>query len=338
MSKEKRMEIRKWEDLSEREKERADAFILQEHTNGEFINAPSFLDYHPAGRFWDDSVLVMDKEAGDIKAVMMAARKLGEEHTIVSHPGTTFAGPVLDRRLSMENVEEVLDILLSYYEKRYRKIELKLPPVYYPAQPYHTLDYFLLRRGYVYGMTGLANILRISKIQTEEDILKMFNGNKRNHVKKALKTDAFTFYESAEIKESVWENMNQNLETKFQSKTTHTLEEIRKLQEKFPQNIISFYADSKTGDYGAYGLAFCFQNVFHTQYLDVNYAFSGSYPNLYLILKMIQRAREMGYDYFSFGASTEDGGNILNYGLYHYKAGYGGGDVLLPLYTWEADK
>lgn len=41
----------------------------------------------------------------------------------------------------------------------------------------------------------------------------------------------------------------------------------------------------------------------------------------------------MGYCYFSFGASTEQEGEILNQGLYHYKAGYGGGDILLPVYT-----
>ena len=52
-----------------------------------------------------------------------------------------------------------------------------------------------------------------------------------------------------------------------------------------------------------------------------------------MIKELIKTARELGYRYFSFGASTEDGGDILNYGLYEYKAEYGGGDIILPVYT-----
>jgi len=91
--------------------------------------------------------------------------------------------------------------------------------------------------------------------------------------------------------------------------------------------------ETREGEYGAFALVYCFKNVFHTQYLDLNYRFSKQMPNLMLISKLILKARELGYSYFSFGASTEDSGNILNYSLFRYKAEYGGGSILLPLYT-----
>ena len=91
--------------------------------------------------------------------------------------------------------------------------------------------------------------------------------------------------------------------------------------------------DTADGIYGAFGLIYLFKNVFHTQYLDLNYDYSTHYPNLLLITELIWEARRLGYRWFSFGASTESGGQVMNEGLYEYKAAYGGGDILLPVFT-----
>lgn len=325
------LEIKKRAELTEKQIAKADAFVMKESTTGEFINTFRFLDYHPEGRFQDDSIVVLDKGSGEVRGVMMAAR--GDGDSIVSYPGTTFAGPVLDRAARLEATEAALDIMLGYYESRYSGVKIRKQPEYYAAQPFHLIDYILLRRGYTYGMAALANIICIDGIETEEDIPALFHAKRRNQVRKVIKEGQFMFSAQDEIREAVWKNMNENLRNKFEAKTTHTLEEIRELQSRFPDRIRAFYADAQDGAYGAFALCFLFKNVFHTQYLDVNYEYAGQYPNLLLILKLIRQARESGYRYFSFGASTEDGGNVLNRGLYGYKAEYGGGDILLPVYT-----
>lgn len=325
------LEIKQKSDLTEKQTDKADAFIMKDSTTGEFINTFRYLDYHPEGRFQDDSIVVYDKGSGEVRGVMMAAR--GDNDSIVSYPGTTFAGPIVDRTAKLEVTEAVLDSMLGYYESRYREVRIKKQPEYYAAQPFHLLDYILLRRGYTYGMSALANIICIDRLETEEDILALFHAKRRNQVRKVMKEGQFMFAAQEGIKETVWENMNENLQNKFGAKTTHTLEEIRDLQSRFPDNVKAFYADTADGTYGAFALCYLFKNVFHTQYLDVNYEYAGQYPNLLLILKLIQEACGMGYRYFSFGASTEDAGEVLNRGLYSYKAEYGGGDILLPVYT-----
>lgn len=326
-------EISKRCNWTDKDKKKIDDFILQRYTNGEFINSLRFLEYHPAERFQDDSIMIVDSRSKTIRAVMMAAKKSGCENTIVSHPGTTFAGPVIDRRLHIETIELILNLLLDYYESKYDKVELKLTPEYYSYQSCNTIGYFLLKRGYQYGMTGLANMINISGLETEEDVLEMFTSKRRNQVRKVLKENNFKFYENSEIESAVWETMNQNIKEKFGSGTTHTLEEIWELQCRCKENIKPYYIKKENGEYGAFGLAFLYKNVFHTQYLDLNYLYSREYPNLLLILKLIMKARDLGYQYFSFGASTEKNGEILNYGLYNYKAEYGGGDIILPLYS-----
>lgn len=323
-------EIIQKKDLSGKQIIKADDFIMKDSTTGEFINTFNYLEYHPTGRFQDDSVAVIDKGSGEVKGIMIAAY---DRDCVTSYPGTTFAGPIVDRAAKLEVTEVVLDKMLNYYESKYREIKIKKIPEYYTLQPFHLIDYILLQRGYVYGMSALANIICIEGIHSEDDILALFHSNRRNHVRKAVKERSFIFSAEDNIREDVWENLNRNLQSKFGAKTTHTLEEIRELKRRCPEQIKAYYADTKEGEYGAFAIGFLFKNVFHTQYLDVNYTYAGQYPNLLLSFKLIETARETGYRYFSFGASTEDGGAVLNRGLYNYKAAYGGGDILLPVYT-----
>lgn len=324
-------EVKRKIDLSEKEIMKADAFIMKDSTVGEFINTFNYLGYHPQQRFQDDSVVVIDRGSGDIKGVMIAA--YDGQDGITSYPGTTFAGPIVDRTSKFADIKAIMDHMLDYYERRYRIIRIKKIPEYYTKQPFQLIDYILLHRGYSYGMTALANIIRIGQLDSEDDIFALFRSKRRNQVRKVIKEEKYIFVENDEIREDVWINMNKNLQEKFKAKTTHTLEEIRDLKKRCPDNIKAYYVDTVQGEYGAFALIFLFKNVFHTQYLDVNYEHTGDYPNLLLILELIKLARKMKYEYFSFGASTENGGAVLNQGLYNYKAEYGGGDILLPMYT-----
>lgn len=324
-------ELKQLKDLSEKQLIRVDEFIMKDSANGEFINTSFYLGYHPAGRFQDDSVAVLDQGSGEVRGVMMAAAD--GSGGVVSHPGTTFAGPIVDRTAKAEVIEIVMDKMLAYYESRYAEVIIKKTPDYYTGQPFHLIDYILLRRGYTFGMSALANIIDIDGIDSEDAILSLFHSKRRNQVKKVISEHNFVFSAEEEIREAVWNNMNENLHNKFDAKTTHTLAEIRELKRRWPKQIKTYYVDTPEGEYGAFSLAFLFKNVFHTQYLDVNYEYARQYPNLLLIKELIQIARDLGYRYFSFGASTEDGGSVLNYGLYEYKAEYGGGDILLPVYV-----
>lgn len=331
------LELVEIKNLSEKERSAVDAFLLAPNSNGEFINSLQYLEYHPPGRFQEDSVVVRDTASKTIRGVLLATVDPEDPSRIISHMGTTFAGPILDQKLSIEGVETVLDIMMDYYEQTYREIVLKTTPPCYTAQPFDAIGYFLLRRGYSFGMTALANIIDLSTLETEGDILQLFDSKRRNQTKKAIKNGLFQCAMSSQVRPEVWERMNENLHQKFNSKTTHTYEEICDLMRRVPDRIQTCYVDTTEGDYGAFALIYKFKRVYHTQYLDTNYQYTGEYPNLLMILRLIEQAMQEGYRYFSFGASTEAGGSVLNRGLYSYKAGYGGGAILLPKYTWRKD-
>ncbi len=330
MNADKQYVVKNSNEMSDHERKRADDFILADSTNGEFINTFSYLQYHPKGRFNDDSIVIFDMHSGTVAGCMAAAAAQG--NTVISHSGTTFAGPIVDERYAVKKKEEILDLMLSYYESRYSKIELKLRPDFYSYQPDQTISYFLLRRGYTYGMTALANIVNISAVHSEQDLLKLFSAGRRNHVKKTLKENKFYLHEEKQVLADEWSHMNENLKAKYDAVSTHTLEEIKDLKSRFPDKIYPFYVHTHDGQYGAFALVYCYKQIFHTQYLDMNYDLAGRYPHLFLIYQLVLKAKELGYQYISFGASTENSGKYLNYGLYNYKAGYGGGDLILPLF------
>ncbi len=317
---------------TEKDKERIDEFILSEDTNGEFIHSLKYLSYHPQGRFADDSVAVKDSGSGMIRCVAMACAG-PDGDSVVSHMGTTFAGPVIRIRDGYQTIRAAVQMALDYYEKRYKSVVLRVTPPFYGKQEPGILDYLLMQSGYKYGMTALSNVVCIDKVKTEDDLFSMYDSKRRNQVKKPIKTRLFSFSRAECVDRGVWELMNGNLKSKFGSETTHSYDEIAWLQRSMPDRIIPYEVRTKEREYAAFALIFKFKHVFHTQYLDVNYRFSGEYPNLYLVHNLLMEAAQQRFRMFSFGGSTEDGGRYLNEGLFSYKAGYGGGSILLPSYT-----
>ncbi len=319
----------------EKEKVKIDQFIMDYNGNGEFINTIKYLSYHSEDRFTDDSIIIKDFDSGNMKGVIMAASKKDEEKKIISHPGTTFAGVVLNRKIKVDEMDKLLDLALLYYSRYYEHIELKLSPAMYSAQPNQILEYMLLKKGFKYEFNALANIIDLSKIKKESEIFNLYNSKRRNQVNKVIKENKYCFRNADIINSSIWESMNHNINDKFRSQTTHSYEEITKLKDKFQCYIFPYETNRNDNEYGAFALVYKFKNVFHTQYLDMNYKVSRDYPNLLLIHELIKVATQEGYKYFSFGASTENSGGYLNEGLYHYKSGFGGGEILFPVYKKE---
>lgn len=323
------LKLMKVNELDNKKRERVNAFITSPNSTGEFINSMEYLAYH-GDRFREDSVVVFDVPSWNVKGVLLATQKDGE--IIVSHSGTTFAGPIVNMKDSYHTQRDVICMMLEYYEAKYKEIHLKTIPHIYLEQPTEIVEYILQQRKYVCEMTGLSNVVSLGKVNREEDLLKIYTVGRRNQVKKVMKSEKFVFEQKKEISRKIWDHMNGILKEKFSSKTTHSYEEIVELQSRFPERIVPYEVRTNRGEYAAFALVYKFKNVMHTQYLDVNYSFTGENPNRLLIHKLILEAKKEGFSVFSFGASTEDGGKYLNEGLYSYKNGYGGGSVLLPVY------
>lgn len=320
--------------LSDKEKNDIDSFIMNRNTNGEFINSLNYLSYH-GERFMEDSVVVRDRGSHVVKGVCLAAVSADDSSVVISHPGTTFAGPVYNLRDSYQTISQTVKMMLSYYEERYREIYIHTTPNFYSKQEIGLLDYLLLRNGYRYGMTALSNMIRIENIESEEQLLGIYEAKRRNQVRKTLKSNEFVFKKVDRIAPDIWKRMNDNLYDRHSVHSTHTYEEIDSLQRKMPEFIIPCEVRHISGEYAAFGLVYKFKNVFHTQYLDMNYKYAAECPNIFLIHHLLLEACRERFPVFNFGTTTERAGEYLNEGLWAFKSGYGGGSIILPAYSKE---
>lgn len=318
-------------DLDLKMKNRVDEFILDKNSTGEFINTINYLSYHPVDRFIDDSIVILDESSGEIKCVVMAASIKDDPKTVISHPGTTFSGPIFKGNQLMQEVEVIVDLILNYYELRYSTIDFKLQPTIYSTQPVEEIAYLLMKKGFNYRFTALANVINLAGLRNEEDIFKGYQPRKRSQIRKIIRNTTYTMKIYDSIDEELWCALNSTLEERYKVLAVHTFEEITDLKSRFPKHIIPYVAFRGDGDFGAFALVFKFKNVFHTQYLYLNYQLKNEHPNTLLNHQLIKTALEEGFTFFSFGASTESGGEVINQGLSHFKKKFGGGRILLPL-------
>lgn len=319
-------------DLNKTDQEKVDQFILDKSSTGEFINTIKYLSYHPEDRFIDDSIIIKDLKNEEIKSVVMACTSHEDKNTIFSHLGTTFSGPVFKHTQNYTEIKAILELILKYYESKYSKIEFRTPPSIYPSQPVGDLPYLLLKKGFEFGYISLLNIIDLSDIKNEEELIKTYNARRRNHIRGFMKQTDYEFIIKDKIEEEIWINMNHNLKSKHNVCSTHTLIEINELKSKMPKQISVYKIQKSSGEYGAFALVYKFKNVFHAQYTSVNPKLLEERPNVLLIHELIKQAINEGYRYFSFGSSTEDEGEYLNEGLYDFKKGFGGGRILQPVY------
>lgn len=310
-----------------------DAFILSEETNGEFINTQRYLSYHPDGRFQDVSCAIIDNGNKQIHCIFPAVLDRDDPSAVVSHQGTSFAGPIFHVSSKTPEILEYIKLIDAHYKERgVRRLCSRCKPL--PFWPKNScreeLNWALFHTGHTMRGAHLGNYIDLSET-TYASFLELCSGKRRNQIKKSL-TNCLTFREESQVSERSWIELTGNLQTKFNTFPTHSFREISELQSKFPDRIRSFYVYSNE-EYAALAVVYIYKNVFHTQYLDLNYSFASAYAHLFLIYNLVETAlKEKNISGFSFGPSTEAWGSVLNEGLYSYKRQYGGCGVIYPLF------
>ena len=312
-----------------------DRFVMEEAQNGTFLQTRRFLSYHPPERFADASLLVTRKNK-ELLAVVPAARCEAEgELRFRSHPGSTFGGPVLSKRVTQaKQLLEIIDALDAYNAERYAACELKITPQLLAAAPTALLEYALFNRGYTQEMelvgylplTGTAiDGLRAAYSATKRYELRRCENN--GLTDKALTTadELSAFYEVLLL------NMR-----KFDTTPVHTLAELHDFLFARLQNEVRFlgvYDPSGAMVGGACLFYFAQTNTLHTQYLATDTRVKGYAPSAFLYDSVIRMGLETGADSVSFGTSTFEHGHVLNRGLIQNKEGFGCKHTLNRLFT-----
>ena len=312
-----------------------DRFVEEASQNGTFLQTRRFLGYHPANRFQDSSLMIV-RENREILAVVPAAYCEAEgEARFRSHPGATFGGPVLSKRITQaEKLLAIIDALDAYVDARCAVCELKITPQLFSSEPTALLEYALFNRGYCQE-TEIACCLPLTGAAIE-DFRAGYSSTKRYEVKRCEREGLTSRMLTTEDElAAFYELLCLNLR-KFDAEPVHTLAELRDLTFHRLRNEVRMLGvlDS-TGAMvgGAFLFHFTQTNALHTQYLAVDTSIRGYAPSAFLYDSVIRAGLDLGASSISFGTSTFEHGHVLNRGLIQNKEGFGCLHTLNRLFT-----
>ncbi len=285
--------------------------------NATFLFHRDFVEYHK-DRFQDYSLIVLD---GEKWVAVLPANKVGKE--VFSHQGLTYGGLVYNEKIKLASVIEIFkEILFFLNENNIEKLQLKLIPSIYNQKPAEELNYALflvdaqLTRRDTLAVVDLSKKIVLSKLRKRG----VKNGISNNLLIKEVNNF-----------EDFWnEILIPNLAKKHQAKPVHSLQEISRLKELFPNNIRQFNVYENGIIIGG-STIFEIQKVVHCQYIsgDVNKNELGGLDLLhYHLITDVFKTKH----FFDFGISNENQGRKLNNGLSYWKESFGTGTIVQDFY------
>lgn len=283
--------------------------------NGTFLHLRDYMDYH-SDRFTDFSLVARDGE--QFIAVLPACR---EGKTLYSHRGLTYGSWLAQlRHFDVTTMLEIWNAAMNFLRNEgIEEIVYKPVPHIYHRYPCEEDLYAIFRSG---------GVLVESNISTTIDLDEPFpfdRGNKRN-VNLALKSGVVV-KESSDW-QGYWDMLDTLLMEKYGRHPVHTLDEMKLLHSRFPENIKLYTA--MLGDELLAGVVmyYCGNEVAHCQYISSTEHGREIKALTLLFDCLVKESSQAGYRYFDFGISTEDGGNYLNEGLVRQKCRMGGRGIV----------
>lgn len=288
--------------------------------NATLLHTRRFLSYH-GERFRDASVLV--HEGDKLVGVMSAAVAPADAALVVSHPGATYGGVVHDGRLTGERMLAAFEAISAFYRSQgFERLLYKALPHLYHTVPAQDDLYALFRLDARRVRCDLSSTIDLKNRRPLSD-------RRRRSLKKALKSVVMS--DDMALLPQLWSVLQGNLERKHGARPVHSLEEITLLSQRFAQEI-QIRCAVVDGTVVAGVLLFVSANVWHAQYIassEAGYAVSALDA---VFDAVIAEAGAQGARYFDFGISNENGGRVLNEGLYGFKSEFGGGGMVHEFY------
>ena len=300
---------------TQEQESRWDRFVMEDSMNGTFLQTRNFLNYHPEGRFVDASFFV--EKSGIVVAVVPGCTVDG---SFISHSGSTFGGPVVSKDFYSGNkVLEIVKDIDDYIVRNFKSVKFKPTSPIFAAVPTDLLDYALEHSGY-YRHTELSCYTPVLK---DVDPLENCKRECRHNFRLSEKLN-LTY---GEIPDSEMEKFYDFLvmsKARYNTKPVHTLEELRNLKQRFPEEIL-FRGVWQDGIYLSGMMIFYFRQakVFHFQYLAPDDSKRETNATTSLFVNAMREAAQAGCEKFSWGISTEDAGAYLNENLYRFKESFG---------------
>jgi hypothetical protein len=275
-----------------------------------------YMEYH-ADRFKDHSLLFFRKNR---LVALLPANEAGRQ--VQSHGGLSYGGFITDRRMKAALMLEVMQATKSYFQGLgFQSMIYKVIPHIYHQLPAEEDLYTLFRHGAILYRRDVNSVVDVAAGFG-------YSRTRRWEVKNAWRGNVQV--QISEDYKGFMQLERELLQEKYNTLPAHTAEEITLLASRFPENI-KLYTSTDADELLAGVLVYETPQVVHSQYI----ATSERGRNLHALDVLLDWLLTEVYPYkpyFSFGISTEQGGQFLNEGLVRYKESYGARTVVHDFY------
>lgn len=288
--------------------------FVRNSRNGTFLHMRGYMDYH-SDRFTDCSLVA--KRDGKPCALLPACI---DGDTLYSHRGLTYGAWLLPlKHFDATVMVEVMDAAVEWMRAHgIKRLVYKPVPHIYHRYPCEEDLYALFRHGAALTETNISTTIDLTCP------LPLDRGNKSgsNAARKAG-----IHVGPSEDWEGYWQLLSSLLDTRYGTRPVHTLDEMRLLQGRFPENI-RLYTATLDGELLAGVVMYLSSPVAHCQYIGASPHGKDSKALTLLFDQLITVHQQLGYRYFDFGISNEDHGRYLNEGLVRQKSRLGGRGIV----------
>jgi hypothetical protein len=289
------------------------------------LHTRAFLGYHGA-RLVDASVVLRDEKEA-ICGVMPAAVVPGEPQEVGSHPGATFGGVIHAGALSGRTMLESFGAVASHYlERGFERLHYAPVPFIYHQRPSADDLYALFRIGARRARCDLSCAVDL-------ELGPNLSSRRRRGLSKARR-EGVEVEEGPELIGELWPVIEANLRDRHGAQPVHSEAELRKLMERFEDEMHVVVARHDGEAVGGVVL-FDGPRVSHAQYIASTEAGNRIGALDAVFDHCIRRAAALGARFFDFGTSNREHGLVLNDGLYEFKAQFGGGGVAYERYELD---
>jgi hypothetical protein len=259
--------------------------------------------------------------------VFPAALDPAQEDVVVTHPGLTYGGIVHAGFLRGPTILEVLRAIAKVYR------EAGLSYLRYKATPhiYHKVP----------STDDLYALFRLKAVRYRCDLSAAIDLTSHWRLSKGRRSDlskARRFGVQVELGarylEPFWAILEENLASKYETRPTHTLAEIARLQSMFPEQIECVVGRIEDEEVAGVVL-FRTSRVVHLQYAATTPKGNALGAQTAVMSHAIDRSQDWEARFFDFGMSNEREGQVLNEGLCRFKMSFGAGGVVYEFYELD---
>lgn len=287
--------------------------------NGHFLFKRAYMGYH-ADRFPDRSFLFRE----DGQWLGLAPGHDWGEHGWATHRGLTFGGFVLSPEARTPHVRSMFNALHARLaERSVNLVRWKPMPWFHAREPSQEDLYFLFRLGARLVSRTLGTVVDPLRLDLSDKRRRTFAKACRGGLGVERRHDW----------ENFWPLLERNLEDRHGVRSVHTVDEIRLLASRFPDNIELHGALLGTEWLGGI-VVYRTPEVFHIQYSAATDAGRANGVPYLLALRLGQDLARGSSRWLSFGNSCEQGGALLNDGLVAYKERFGGHAAVYDEYEY----